>query len=75
MISIEDSIFISRCRTAISMMRENGVNEVRIACIITEIRSAALSQEYARIQAMVTANPPRHLPHGEVMEMVKEYEA
>jgi len=74
-ISIEDSIFISRCKTAIEMMREEDMNETRIACVLTEIRSAALSQHFTKVRELIEANPPKHLSHGEMMNLIKEYES
>lgn len=72
MVSIDDSVFIARCSTAIRMMREAGINEVRLACVLTEVRSAALSQEYFRVTELLRLNPPRHLPHGEMADIVEK---
>jgi hypothetical protein len=74
MITADDAIFVSRCRTAIEMMREEGMNETRIAVVLTTIRSAALSQEFFRLQELVRTNPPTHLSHGAMMDIARKYE-
>lgn len=71
--SSEDVMFISRCRMAIDTMRRAGINETLIGCVLTEVRSAAISGEFYRIQRLMELNPPKHYAHGEMCDIVKEW--
>lgn len=61
------------CRGAIAMMRAAGMNEVQVACVVTEVRSAAISWEFFRLQELVRTNPPTHYPLGEMERHVAEW--
>ena len=51
-------------------MREAGINDVLIAVIVTEIRSAAVAEEFRRLQYLASRNPPEHFPFGEMREAI-----
>lgn len=53
-------LFLSGCRRAIGNMRQAGMNEVLIACTVTEIRSAAIHEERMRVSLLSERNPPTH---------------
>jgi hypothetical protein len=42
------------------MMQEDGINDVRMACIIQDIRSKTLNEEFYRIKRLLETNPPIH---------------
>jgi hypothetical protein len=65
--------FITTCRTAINTMRHAGINEVLIACVIQDIRSATLNEEFGRLQEIVRTNPPTHHPHGTMAEAINQW--
>jgi hypothetical protein len=60
-----DHVFLMSSRQAIATMREDGMNETRIACVVTEIRSAAIQEERLRLRRLMDDNPPNHIgwPH------------
>lgn len=64
--------FVMACRNAINTMRCAGINEVLIACIVQDIRSATLSEEFGRLQELIRTNPPTHHPHGTMAEAINQ---
>lgn len=61
---------IYACRNAVSMMRSVGLNDAQIACIIGDVRSETLNEEFRRIQHLIQVNPPHHHRWVEVMNAV-----
>ncbi len=66
-----DLTFILNCQSSIQMMRRAGMNEIQIACIITEIRSHSLNEEFRRLQELIRLSPPKHHPHGVFEDEIK----
>jgi hypothetical protein len=66
-----DHNFLSGCRAAIESMRGAGMNDSLIACVLTEVR-AAIREERMRVEALLGANPPVHLPSGQYVDAMKE---
>jgi hypothetical protein len=60
-----DSIFFIWVRQAIGTMRDAGMNDALIACVLTEIRSAAIHEERGRIDKLFYNNPPHHISMAE----------
>jgi hypothetical protein len=65
--------FLLNCRPAIAMMRGAGMNEVQIACVVTEVRSAAISWEFLRLQELIRTYPPTHYDHGTMAYYIAEW--
>lgn len=58
--AVPDRFFLLSCRDAIAAMRNAGMNNTAIACAITDIRSAAINEEFRRLTQMTLNNPPYH---------------
>jgi hypothetical protein len=67
-----DPHFVFSCRSAVKTMREAGMNDTLIGCVLSEVRAAAIFEERFRIQALMTSNPPVHPPHGAFADAIKE---
>jgi hypothetical protein len=65
-------LFLSRVRPSIEMMKQANMNEVQIACILTEIRSAAISEEFFRLEQLLKKNPPTHYHLDDMLIKIKE---
>ena len=59
-------LFLSGCRESVRIMRAAGINESLIACVITDIRSAALTEERLRMDNLIRENPPTYYDFGTV---------
>jgi hypothetical protein len=66
-----DHNFISGCLAAIADMRAAGMNDALIACVLTDVRAAAIREERMRLEGLLRANPPVHLPHGDYVEAIR----
>lgn len=53
--------FLMRCDAAIRDMRAAGMNDTLISCVLTTVRSAAISGEFDRMRHISAANPPEHV--------------
>lgn len=53
-------LFIAQARGAIETLQNSNLNDTLIACVVTEIRSAAIAEERLRQETIHTANPPCH---------------
>ncbi len=60
--------FMLNCRHAINTMRRAGINDVLIATVIQDVRSATLNEEFNRLQELIRLNPPTHHPHGVIAD-------
>jgi hypothetical protein len=69
-----NSSFLLSCLNAIRDMRRHGMNDTLIACIIQDIRSATLNEEFRRCIDLVANNPPKHHHHGEIQDAMKTME-
>jgi hypothetical protein len=65
-----DPVFISYCRQSIDDMRRHGMNDVIIACVLSEVRAAGILEERRRIAAIYKANPPDFRPSGEMKQAI-----
>lgn len=63
-------IFASVCRGAVADMRQAGMSDTTIACVVTEIRSAAIHEERLRLSTLLALNPPTHLSHTDMSEVL-----
>lgn len=68
-----DHNFIGGCRYAIRDMRDAGMNETAIACVVTEIRSAAVNEATQRLRVLLDGNRPRHHAHGHMAKAIAEW--
>lgn len=69
--SYSDIIFAVSLGEALKILRGTDLNETMIAVVVTSIRSAAISEEYARIKDLIEAKPPVHHPHGTMLEIIE----
>lgn len=70
-----DFLFYTQVRQAVDTMRSSGMGEVDIACVLADIRAAAINEERFRLEKLLRANPPYHPPyHPPFGEIVKELE-
>jgi 5-formaminoimidazole-4-carboxamide-1-beta-D-ribofuranosyl 5'-monophosphate synthetase len=58
--------------SAVNSMKAAKINDFQIAVIVNEIRSAAISEEFSRIQNLISQNPPTHVPGGECFIIMKK---
>lgn len=68
-----DHNFIAGCRNAIDDMRRAGMNETIIACVLCDVRAAAIREERQRIEDVMREAPPHHPTHGEMSRKVGEW--
>jgi hypothetical protein len=66
--------FLIRCRSAISMMREAGMHDAQIACVVDEIRAAVVNDEFHRIKTIIDQCPPDHQPWGVILDEIKRHD-
>ena len=55
-------LFFGGCIAAIREMRQAGLNDMIIGCVLSEIRTAAISEERLRMEEVRSKNPPEHFP-------------
>lgn len=65
--------FIIPCHQAIRSMREAGMNDYMIGCVLTEVRSAAITEERMRLDRLTREFPPYHATQGEMTAMMDEW--
>ena len=64
--------FIFSCYRAIETMRQAGLNDTLIACVLSEVRAAAIFEERQRLEILLRANPPHHPPHGVIAKQIED---
>lgn len=62
--------FLLNCKRAIEDMKRHGMNSTIIACVINEIRSVTLNEEYYRLTELLRLNPPDHRPSREIQDIL-----
>lgn len=65
-----DHQFLCSIFTTIDFMRQYGLSEVNIACIIADIRSAAIAEERMRVNKLMINNPPTHVSFSDVCKLI-----
>lgn len=65
------ALFRCYCQGAVTLMKQHDMNEYLIATILTEIRSAALTEEIFRIQCLLKDSPPHHARAQEMEDYIK----
>jgi len=63
--------FLLRCRDSVACMRGAGLSDAQIACVVGDIRSASLSEEFWRVQQLLGKNPPHHHRWGDMMDAIR----
>lgn len=53
-------LFLYQCRHTVNIMRRAGLSSAKIACIIQDIRSVTLNEEFNRLRVALERNPPHH---------------
>lgn len=71
--SYSDAIFAVSLAEALRILRGTDLNETMIAIVVTSIRSAAISEEYARVKDLIETKPPVHHPHGTMLEIIEKW--
>jgi hypothetical protein len=66
-----DHNFISGCLQAIADMRGAGINDTLIACILSDVRAAAIREERMRVEVLIRDNPPVYLPSRAYADAIK----
>lgn len=67
-----DPIFLVWARNAIRTLQDSNLNDTLIACVVTEIRSAAIHEERLRQQRLQDTNPPCHASHSSVARLLHD---
>lgn len=65
-------VFIAMARQAIRTLQDSNLNDALIACVVTEIRSAAIAEERLRHEALMAANPPCHASASSVARLLHD---
>lgn len=65
-----DPVFFIWARQTIKLMREWGISETRIACVVTELRSVAIHEEQFRRERLLSNNPPSHIGWPAMQEAI-----
>jgi hypothetical protein len=68
-----DSLFLGSVSKAVADMRRHGMNDAVIACVIQDVRSATLNEEFRRLQELVRLNPPQHDSWSVLHTEIKEW--
>lgn len=55
-----EPIFIGQSLVAIKTMREAGMTDGQIACVLQDVRASAITEERLRVNRVLSANPPTH---------------
>lgn len=58
---------------AVRRMRDRGMTDTEIACIIQDIRHATLQSERLRMKWVYDANSPTNYWHGAIEDKLKKY--
>ena len=53
-------VFLLGIRDAVATMQGAGLNWAQIGCIVQDIRSQTLNEEFQRLKRLVEDNPPHH---------------
>lgn len=64
--------YVMGCLGAIREMRAAGLNDSRIAILLSDIRAAAISEERMRFERLMLSNPPEYPPWHELRDTIKE---
>lgn len=67
-----DLCFLSGIRDAVKAMQGAGLNWAQIGCIVQDIRSHALNEEFRRIKQLVEDHPPHHHGWGQIGRAIKD---
>jgi hypothetical protein len=63
-------LFLLGIRNAVTMMRDASINPTMIACIVQDIRSQTLNEEFRRLRRIVETHPPHHHTFSEIMDAI-----
>lgn len=66
-------LFWARVSGTIREMRSFGLSDTQIACLLSDIRAAAIQEERLRAETVYRANPPVHPTWVEVEEQLREW--
>lgn len=53
-------IFIAQARPAIQTLRECNVSDAIIACVLCDVRAAAIAEERLRVETLAKLNVPNY---------------
>lgn len=67
------TIFFANIRTAIDEMRKAGLQDATIACIVCDIRAAAIHEERLRAEITTKNNPPHYPTYIEMREAIASF--
>lgn len=66
-----EPIFLLGIRTAVDTMRGAGLNAAQIGCIVQDIRSITLNEEFRRLKNLIEDHPPHHHTWVQAMREVE----
>ena len=66
-------LFFANIVRAVTDMRKAGLSDGEIACIVGDIRSAALHEERLRSEIAVKDNPPKHPTWVEMRDALNDF--
>lgn len=55
-----EPFFLHGIRDAVEAMQGAGLNWAQIGCIVQDIRSQTLNEEFRRLHRLIENNPPHH---------------
>jgi hypothetical protein len=65
-------LFIAQARVAIDALRTCNVSDATIACVISDVRAAAIAEERLRVEAITSKNPPSYPTWVQMMNAFKD---
>ena len=65
-------IFYAGCHSAIKMMREANMSDGHIACVLQDVRAAAIQEERLRMEKVRMDNPPQYSTLTETVEEMNQ---
>ena len=70
----DDALFIGGVLNVVKELREAGLDDVKIACILCDVRAAAIREERQRFDNLNHGNPPVFPRWGDMMDAFKDYD-
>lgn len=66
-------LFFGGCIAAIREMRQYGMNEMIVGCVLSEVRAAAIAEERQRVDELRSKNPPEHFPAQNFAQYIERW--
>lgn len=66
-------LFFANIVRAVTDMRRAGLTEADIACIVGDIRAAAITEERLRLEMVLKEHPPKHPTWVEMRDALVDF--